>query len=62
MNRLIHHFEYKKMAVGISKTQNAYTFFVIDKNVTWHAQILFDNIENVKIAAKEYVDNILSNR
>ena len=60
MTKLVKHFKYKKMFVGISKVKSEYTFFVIDKNVTWHAEVYFSKQEACETAAKDYVHRMLS--
>ena len=61
-SKFLKYFKYKNMSVGITQVKDHYTFFVLDKNVTWHSGILFKNISLLETSAKEYVDNILFNR
>ena len=60
MSRISNHFKYKGMAVGISMIEKEYTFFVINKNVTWHANIFFKKRNTAELAAKQYIDKMLS--
>ncbi len=59
-SNLSKYFKYENMSIGISQRDNKYTFFVIDKNVTWHADVYFKNIETTELAAKQYVQKMLN--
>tara|TARA_R100001510_G_C7521880_1_gene117025 strand:+ start:89 stop:244 length:156 start_codon:yes stop_codon:yes gene_type:complete len=50
--------KYKNVSIGITRIQEKYSFFVVDKNVTWHPCIMFKTQQTAEIAAKEYVEKI----
>ncbi len=56
--QLVRHMKYKNVSIGITRIQEKYSFFVVDKNVTWHPCIMFKTQQTAEIAAKEYVEKI----
>ena len=56
---LIKHIRYKpNISIGITKQNEGFSFFVINKNVTWHPCIVFKTEQTAVLAAKEYANKI----
>jgi hypothetical protein len=60
MSNIVKYYEKNdNLKAAISKDEsNKYTFFVIDKNVTWHAVKYFNTMEETEKALKAYIKRL----
>ena len=51
-------YEKREYKVGIIEGKNKFTFFVVDRNVTWHGSKWFKDLDSCKKRVEEYLNEL----